>query len=270
MNPPGATDEREENSARNSLDPRGLCQRPAVAGWPGSRVMPLGDRALVVELAGRVSEDALRAVRRVCERLASPVLPGVVELVPGATTVTVVYSVAELVAAGAPAENLTEWLAARVHERLASPGGGGWVDGGRLVEVPVWYGGEAGPDLAAVAARVGLTEDEVIRRHAGAGYVVMQLGFTPGFPYLYGLPGELALPRLATPRVRVAAGSVAIANGQCGIYPVASPGGWHVIGRTPLRMFDPSWVPPARLQAGDRVRFRVISADECQRWEEAR
>lgn len=269
MNPPGATAEQEDDSAREKLDPRGLRQVPVVAGWPGSRVVPLGDRALVVELAGRVSEEAVRAVQWVGERLASPMLPGVVELVPGATTVTVVYAVPELVAAGAPVANLTDWLAARVCGRLASPGEHARVDGGRLVEVPVWYGGAAGPDLAAVAARVGLAEDEVIRRHAAAGYVVMQLGFTPGFPYLYGLPGELALPRLATPRVWVAAGSVAVANGQCGIYPVASPGGWHVIGRTPLRMFDPLWVPPARLQAGDRVRFRAISADEFQRWEEA-
>jgi inhibitor of KinA len=126
---------------------------------------------------------------------------------------------------------------------------------GRSVEIPVRYGGEHGPDLAALAAHAGLGEDDVIARHCAVEYRVAMLGFSPGFPYLLGLDPLLAMPRLDTPRTRVAAGSVGIGGAQTGIYPQAGPGGWRIIGRTALALFDPLHDPPTLLAPGDRVRF---------------
>lgn len=126
---------------------------------------------------------------------------------------------------------------------------------GRTVDVPVTYDGEYGPDLDDVAAFAGITRQEVIERHSGVSYRVFMLGFLPGFPYMGTVPAEIAMPRRATPRVRVAAGSVGIAGAQTGIYPRESPGGWQIIGRTPLELFDPDRNPPARFAPGDAVRF---------------
>lgn len=126
---------------------------------------------------------------------------------------------------------------------------------GPAIEIPVRYGGADGPDLAAVAARTGLPEADVVAAHAGTVYRVFLVGFVPGFPYLGVLPRELALPRRSTPRLRVPAGSVAIAGRQTGIYPAVTPGGWHLIGRTDAPIWDPRRDPPALLAPGDRVRF---------------
>jgi len=132
----------------------------------------------------------------------------------------------------------------------------------RQHEIPVCYGGAHGPDLAAVAQHLGLSIEQVIARHVAAGYHVAMLGFAPGFPYLLGLDPALAMPRRPDPRQRVPAGSVAIGGAQTGIYPAPLPGGWQLIGRTPLRLFDVAATPPSRLAAGDRVRFRAIDEDE--------
>ena len=128
----------------------------------------------------------------------------------------------------------------------------------RLIEIPVCYADADGPDLAEVAAITGLTTDEVIARHCAAEYRVAMLGFAPGFPYLLGLDPSLAVPRRTDPRQRVAAGSVAIGGNQTGIYPDELPGGWQLIGRTPLRLFDAATDTPSLLTAGDRVRFHAI------------
>ena len=134
----------------------------------------------------------------------------------------------------------------------------------RAIEVPVCYENEFAPDLGDVAQHAGLSEEEVVRRHSSARYRVNCVGFTPGFPYLSGLPAELATPRRASPRTEIPAGSVAIGGAQTGIYPSKSPGGWNVIGRTPLRLFDHRNEPPAMLRAGDSVRFRQISREEFE------
>jgi inhibitor of KinA len=128
----------------------------------------------------------------------------------------------------------------------------------RVVTIPVCYDPEFGPDLADVAAHAGIPVEEVIRLHCSATYLVYFLGFSPGFAYMGGLPERLNTPRLATPRGHVVAGTVGIAGNQTGVYPVDSAGGWRLIGRTPLRMFDPKANPPARLQPGDRVKFTAI------------
>ncbi len=139
--------------------------------------------------------------------------------------------------------------------RLASHAGEGEALAGRLVVLPVRYGGQDGPDLAAVARHTGLSEAEVVARHAAVEYLVLFIGFMPGFPYLWGLDSALATPRLATPRRQVPAGSVGIGGDQTGVYPTVSPGGWRLIGRTPQTLYDPAVDPPTLLRAGDRVRF---------------
>ncbi|HEX6804772.1 MAG TPA: 5-oxoprolinase subunit PxpB [Terriglobales bacterium] len=132
------------------------------------------------------------------------------------------------------------------------------------VEIPVCYEAAFAADLASVAQHCSLTAEQVIALHAAAGYFVYFLGFAPGFAYLGGLPRQLEVPRLPTPRKHVPAGSVALAGRQTGIYPNDSPGGWNLIGRTPLRMFDPSANPPSRLQPGDSVRIRRIDRNEFE------
>jgi inhibitor of KinA len=138
-----------------------------------------------------------------------------------------------------------------------------------LVTIPVCYGGDFGPDLADVAAHTKLSADEMIRLHSSATYRVCFLGFTGGFAYLGGMPAALNTPRLVTPRRAVATGSVGIAGGQTGIYPTETPGGWRLIGRTPVRMFDPKADPPTRVQAGNSLRFVPIGRDEFDRLSQA-
>jgi inhibitor of KinA len=142
-----------------------------------------------------------------------------------------------------------------------------------LVTIPVCYDIEFGPDLLDVAEHAGLSQDELVRQHSSPTYLVYFLGFSPGFVYLGGLPETLHMPRLATPRPSIAGGSVGIAGSQTGVYPVDSPGGWRLIGRTPLRMFDPEATPPTRLQPGDRVKFSPVdhaTFEDIQRGPEAR
>jgi KipI family sensor histidine kinase inhibitor len=138
------------------------------------------------------------------------------------------------------------------------------VSAPRVIEVPVCYDHSLGPDLEFVAHHNGLTAEDVVQYHCSVDYLVYFIGFSPGFPYLGELPEILASPRLATPRVRVPAGSVAIGGSQTGIYSVSSPGGWRIIGRTPMRLFDLNLDPPSTLEMGDLVRFRPITLPEYQ------
>ena len=216
------------------------------------RITPLGDTALMLEVGDVIDEPTHRRVQAAWRALAAEPLPGVSELVPAYTTVTVFYDPWRAVQAGAPETGVADWLMERVRVRLKNPPKTEKTKE-RLMEVPVCYGGEAGPDLARVAALAKLTPEEVIKRHSKAEYLVHLIGFAPGFPYLGGLPKELATPRHAKPRMIVPAGSVGIGGNQTGIYPTATPGGWNLIGRTPLRLFRP---------AGDRVKFHAITASE--------
>ncbi|BCU78620.1 5-oxoprolinase subunit PxpB [Luteolibacter sp. LG18] len=234
------------------------------------RVIPLGDSALIVELADRIGAVPPRRIHAARAWLSSPALPGVMEIVPASTSLTVFHSPLDLLEAGAPSDNLAGWLAERILARLATLPDNGKMAPSRLVEIPVCYGGNHGPDLEDVARRTGMSVIDVVSRHSAAEYLVLQLGFAPGFPYLHGLPASLSLPRRETPRIRVAAGSIGIANGQSCIYPHEIPGGWNLIGRTPLKLFQPHADSPSLLQPGDRVRFRAIPAKEFQRWEASR
>ncbi len=213
------------------------------------RIEPLGDCAALVTFGDRIDESMHRLVRAACARLEAEPIPGATELVPAFTTVAVCYDPAA-VGSAAPYRA----VAAALEARLAGLEADAPV-AARTVEIPVRYGGVAGPDLELVAARVGLTPAEVVRLHAAGDYLVHMIGFTPGFPYLGGLDPRLHCPRREAPRTAVPAGSVGIGGSQTGIYPVESPGGWQLIGRTPLVLFDPGREPPTLLRAGDRVRF---------------
>lgn len=233
------------------------------------QITPLGDSALLVELGDAISESTHRRVQAAWRALAAEPLPGVSEAVPAYTTVTVFYDPWRVVQAGAPEGEIVSWLSARVIERIKDPPKSAKVKS-RQVEIPVCYGGEFGPDLARVAAHTKLSPEAVIKKHSAAKYLVHLIGFAPGFPYLGGLPKELVTPRHARPRMEVPAGSVGIGGEQTGIYPQATPGGWNLIGRTPLRLFRPEANPPVLLQAGDEVRFKPVTPEEFARRMEVR
>lgn len=212
-----------------------------------------GDSALLVTLGDRIDEALNQRVYLLASRLNSSGLPGLGECVPGYATLLVHFD---------PLAGDVERLSEVVLHALDTDRSGSEVFQPRRIEVPVWYGGAFGPDLEDVARHTGLPPDEVIRLHCSRDYPVYIMGFTPGFPYLGGMDVRLATPRLATPRTRIPAGSVGIAGEQTGIYPQESPGGWRIIGRTPLRLFDLDREIPCLLAPGDRVRFVPLPADE--------
>jgi 5-oxoprolinase (ATP-hydrolysing) subunit B len=206
-------------------------------------IRPFGEAALLVEL------PSLAAVHALTASLDARPIAGILEAVPGLETLLVELD---------PAGDADPTAIARELEARASAIGDTPTVGGRHRAIPVVYGGEFGPDLEEVARLTGLEPSDVTRRHAATEFSVEVLGFAPGWAYLGGLPAELEVPRLATPRTTTPPGSVAIAGPQTGIYPAALPGGWRVIGRTPITLFDPMRDPPAYFAPGDRVRFEPI------------
>jgi inhibitor of KinA len=209
------------------------------------RILPVGDAALVVEFGDEIHPDIHRRVLALDHALAADPFPGLRETVPTYRSLLVYYDPRQL--SWDEARRLVANALARSTDTpMPEP---------REVEIPVVYGGEFGPDIGFVAAHTGLSEEEVVRLHTSVTYTVYMLGFAPGFVYLGGLPEALATPRLPTPRPSVPAGSVGIAGLQTGIYGLSTPGGWRLIGRTPLTMLDLNRQPPTLLQPGDRVRF---------------
>ena len=231
---------------------------------PLIRLYPLGDAAVVLELGQAIAPATHRLLQALARLLDQSPLPGLREYVPAFTTLTVYYDPWELSQNSEvlPYEQVASYLqgllpAAQAAAPDCAPG--------PLVEIPVCYGGECGPDLAAVARHTQLSTAEVIQLHSAADYLVYMVGFAPGFPYLGGLDARLATPRRAVPRPLVPAGAVGIAGLQTGIYSLPTPGGWQLIGRTPRRLFDAGRARPSLLQAGDRLRFVPISEAEFQR-----
>jgi inhibitor of KinA len=229
-------------------------------------ILPLGDRAVVIEVADAVSEASSLRVRALFELLQAARLPGVREVVPGFCSVTLHYDPIRMwETAGSRAEQVpfdllrerVEPLLDKLEHAVALPE--------RVVEIPVCYGGDYGEDLGPLALAHELAPTKLVELHVAPLYFVGMLGFLPGFPYLCGLDERLITPRRSTPRARVPAGSVAIGGEHTGIYPLESPGGWHLIGRTPVSLFDLDADPPSLLQVGDRVRLVPISADEFER-----
>lgn len=218
------------------------------------KISSFGDSALIISFGQEINIQTHHAVMALAKYLDDHVIPGVLEYVPAFTTVTVFYDPLERNYA-----EMVEWAQSAVDHLSSAPSG---VP--RVVEIPVCYGGDFGPDLESVAQHNHLSTNEVIAIHTSVDYLVYMIGFSPGFPYLGGMPEQIATPRLTSPRLSVPAGSVGIAGKQTGVYPTSSPGGWQLIGRTPLPLFRPSQYPPSLLSAGDTVRFRAISHEEYQ------
>ena len=228
------------------------------------RLYPLGDAAVVLEFGQAIAPATHRLIQAFTKVLDQHPPPGLREYVPAFATLTVYYDPLVLFELGkiAPYERVASCLQGLLPAAQAAAAD--YVPG-PLIEIPVCYGGDFGPDLALVASHAQLAAEEVIACHAQPEYLVYMVGFAPGFPYLGGLDARLATPRRAQPRPLVPAGAVGIAGAQTGIYSLPTPGGWQLIGRTPLRLFDPSRAQPSLLQAGDRLRFVPISAVEFQR-----
>jgi len=216
---------------------------------PAVRFRFSGDRALIAAYGEGIDPAANERVRRMTILVERSAHPAIEAVVPSYCTLAVHYDPDRI-----DAEGLIDLL-----RTLEEQAGEEVVPHAATIEIPVCYGGEFGPDLDVVARHNYLDPEEVIRRHSEAGYRIYAIGFAPGFCYLGGLDPRLHSPRLATPRIQVPAGSVGIAGGQTGIYPLASPGGWQLIGRTPLRLFDPEREPPIPYRPGDCLRFRSIS-----------
>lgn len=221
---------------------------------PGPRVDWLGDAALRVTFEDVDALDANARVHGLAARVRTALLPGIRDVVAGMTSLTLHLDTPRVDLA--PVLALCSAVEVTAAESAGAASSATGVDHpGRLHVLPVTYGGAAGPDLADVARTLGLSAAEVVSRHQSLTYRVCFLGFRPGFGYLGLLPPELCLPRRASPRLRVPAGSVAIADAYTGVYPVDSPGGWHVIGQTRATLFDPTREPPALFAPGDAVRF---------------
>ena len=222
-----------------------------MAGW---RIESVGDSALLVGFGDSVDLRISHRVHAFVNHLLQHPLRAVHDVVPAFSTVTLHYRPEQVPGSGGtPHDRLRLQLLQRLEIDLdaeATPA--------RSFEVPVWYGGEAGPDLDDVARQRGLPTDEVIRRHGASPHVVYMLGFAPGFPFIGGLDPALQMPRRTTPRTSVPPGSVAIARDQTCIYPLDTPGGWNIIGRTPLKLFDAGTEPPCLLGPGDAIRFVPI------------
>lgn len=218
----------------------------------GLTIRPLAESGLLVELGDTIDAPMVGRVSALTALLDEAALPGVLDIVPSYTTLLIDFD---------PEQTDQAIISAEV-ERFCHELTNHDPPPTREVTIPVAYGGELGPDLPGVATHTGFSADEVIARHAAADYVVAFMGFAPGFAFLSGLPPELATPRIAPPRTRVPIGSVGIGGGQTGIYPLVTPGGWRLIGRTPLRLFALEREEPFLLAPGDAIRFEPISLDE--------
>ncbi|WP_050614925.1 5-oxoprolinase subunit PxpB [Bacillus testis] len=223
------------------------------------QLYPLGDQALLIEFGDKIHMDNYTCVQQVSSLLDTLKPDWLIEYIPAYTTLTLIYDPLLLWkrSKASPYRFLCQEINQLLSEVSAQE-----MNEKRTVMIPVCYGGECGPDLAFVADYHGLTEEEVIHIHSSGDYLVYMLGFAPGFPYVGGMSGEIATPRKRSPRVKIPVGSVGIAGGQTGIYPIETPGGWQLIGRTPLQLFNVKINPPTLLQAGDKVCFQPISSEE--------
>lgn len=208
-------------------------------------IVPLGDAALLVRLGEGIDPSINRRVHALAHSIGQAGLEGVVDVCPAYADLAVYFN---------PVDTSFERLKSQIE---SFPIGEGELHGNR-VDIPVHYGGADGPDLEDVSRLTGLTEDAVVAAHTAQAYTVYMVGFLPGFPYMGTVPEELVVPRLPAPRTRVPAGSVGLAMRQTGVYPLEAPGGWRIIGRTDLRLFDPERPQPCLLRPGDEVHFSAV------------
>lgn len=222
------------------------------------KYLKAGDKALVMEFGDSIAKDINAKISLALEKLKEINADGIVDILPTYRSILINYEPSKI--------KYKELL-----DLLKSIKLDGALDGGgrvKLIEVPTLYGGEYGPDLSFVAKHANLSEEEVIKIHSGTDYLVYMMGFLPGFTYLGGLDERIATPRLKSPRLKIEAGSVGIASNQTGMYPVQSPGGWQLIGRTPLKLYDESKNPPVFIEAGNYIRYVPITEEEYKKIEE--
>lgn len=216
------------------------------------RYLVSGDSAVCVEFGDEISPEINRKIRAFKIAVEQAKIGGIVETIPTYRSLMVVYR-PEMIRFGALTGKLDAVMSSMHGVQIPAP---------VVMEIPVLYGGAMGPDLEYVAAHNKKTPEEVVALHTSKDYLIYMLGFIAGFPYLGGMSEEIAAPRLEEPRVRIEAGSVGIAGSQTGIYPVAAPGGWQLIGRTPLKLYDASREKPALLEAGQYIRFCSVTEEE--------
>jgi inhibitor of KinA len=228
--------------------------------YPEMHFLMMGDRGLLLEFGDEISFEVHGKVRRMSLAIQAERMDGILETVPTYRSLLILYNplILSLEALEKKLKSLEEGL-----QQTPFPDP-------KLTRIPVVYGGLLGPDLEPVAKYHGISSEEVIRLHCSKPYFIYMIGFMPGFPYMGELPEALVTPRLKTPRLTVPAGSVGIAQKQTGIYSMESPGGWQILGRTPVRLFDPEKDPPALLQMGDLVQFYPIGEKDFQEWHEQR
>ncbi|MEC1012057.1 5-oxoprolinase subunit PxpB [Bacillus altitudinis] len=226
---------------------------------------PLGDAAIVIQAGTDISEDIHERVKQLFSCVEQHPFEGYVEAVQAFTNVTVFYepyTVYQSAQLKQRAISPYEWVKDYIENLLED----NWQEGNqakrRIIDIPVCYGGELGPDLEEVARINDLTPEEVVRIHTSGTYLVYMIGFAPGFPFLGGLSEKIAAPRRETPRMSIPKGSVGIAGKQTGVYPISTPGGWQLIGQTPLSLFQPNAERPSLLKAGEEVRFVQLSEKE--------
>lgn len=219
------------------------------------KYIPSGDSAFIIKAGDVISEEVNLTVRKLLKRLEEENISGVTDFIPSYNELMVCYDPA----------TLDYKLLLEIFEKCAADLGAMTLPDADVIHVPVLYGGEYGPDLHYVAEFNDLTEEEVIRIHSSVACLVYMLGFTPGFCYLGGMDKRIATPRQETPRLKIPAGSVGIAGEQTGIYPIESPGGWQLIGRTPLLLFNPHRQPEFLFSAGDYIQFYPVNLDEFKR-----
>ncbi|WP_091742961.1 5-oxoprolinase subunit PxpB [Marininema mesophilum] len=215
-------------------------------------IQPVGDTGVRIHFGDQIDPEIHKQIQSYCNALQARNLRGVIEWVPSYTAVTIYYHPYQI-----DYQSLIRELA-KMKKNIQSLS----EREVRKVVIPVVYGGEYGPDLVDVAEHNGLTPAEVIEIHSSASYLVYMMGFVPGFPYLGGMSESIATPRLEQPRATIPVGSVGIAGGQTGVYPLETPGGWRLIGRTPLRLYDPHRERPMLLMVGDQITFEPVSMKE--------
>ncbi|GKU80553.1 kinase A inhibitor [Paenibacillus sp. L3-i20] len=236
-------------------------------------LFPLGDSCVLIRLGTTINEDTHKIVIAVTRLLQNNDIVGINDIVPAFASVAIHYNPVQVWKSRrreeAGHETIYDTMCTRLNQllsKLTLDGISNSNDNQKIIRIPVCYGGEYGPDLGAVAEHCGRTESEVISLHSSGSYLVYMIGFAPAFPYLGGMPKRIATPRRGTPRTVTPAGSVGIAGEQTGIYPIATPGGWQIIGRTPIELFRPHHDQPSLLEAGDRIVFVPITEEQFEGW----
>lgn len=225
---------------------------------------PMGESAIIIELGNELDLLTHQKVQAISFYLENHPFYWMIEYIPAFSTVTIFYNSLEIMNS-VKGELPYQFVCNELHEALSDLPVDQHIET-RIVEIPVCYGEQFGPDLEYVAKLNGLTPDEVVQIHSSAEYTVYMIGFAPGFPYLGGMSEKIAAPRLPSPRLKIPERTVGIAGKQTGIYPISTPGGWNLIGRTPVELFQPNAETPSLLRAGDKIRFKPISYQEYIEW----